>query len=99
MDEVKQIVSNIKKGNIAPIYFLTGAEPYYIRKIAEYSERSVLTEEERGFDQVILYGKEITVEDIVGNAKRDPMMADRQVVIVKEAQRLSRTIESLDPYA
>lgn len=99
MDEVKQIVSNIKKGNIAPIYFLTGEEPYYIDKIAEYIEKSVLTEEERGFNQVILYGKEITVEDIVGNAKRYPMMAERQVVIVKEAQHLSRTIENLVPYA
>lgn len=99
MDEVKQIVSNIKKGNIAPIYFLTGEEPYYIDKIAEYIEKSVLTEEERGFNQVILYGKEITIEDIVGNAKRYPMMAERQVVIVKEAQHLSRTIENLVPYA
>ncbi|MEZ4969852.1 MAG: DNA polymerase III subunit delta [Flavobacteriaceae bacterium] len=99
MDEVKQIVGNIKKGNIAPIYFLTGEEPYYIDKIAEYIEKNALTEEERGFNQVVLYGKEITVEDIVGNAKRYPMMAERQVVIVKEAQHLSRTIENLVPYA
>lgn len=99
MDEVKQIVGNIKKGNIAPIYFLTGEEPYYIDKIAEYIEKNALTEEERGFNQVVLYGKEITVEDIVGNAKRYPMMAERQVVIVKEAQHLSRTIENLVAYA
>lgn len=99
MDEVKQIVGNIKKGNIAPIYFLTGEEPYYIDKIAEYIEKNALTEEERGFNQVVLYGKEITVEDIVGNAKRYPMMAERQVVIVKEAQHLSRTIENLVTYA
>ncbi|CAN0540687.1 unnamed protein product, partial [Scytosiphon promiscuus] len=51
MDEVKQIVSNIKNGNIAPIYFLTGEEPYYIDKIAEYIEKNALTEEERGFNQ------------------------------------------------
>ena len=99
MDEVKQIVSGIKKGNIAPIYFLTGEEPFYIDKIAEYIEKNVLSEEERGFNQVILYGKEVTIEDIVGNAKRFPMMADRQVVIVKEAQHLSRTIENLVKYA
>jgi DNA polymerase-3 subunit delta len=99
MDEVKQIVSNIKKGNIAPIYFLTGEEPYYIDKIAEYIEKNALTEEERGFNQVILYGKETNIEDIVGNAKRYPMMAERQVVIVKEAQHLSPTIENLVPYA
>ncbi len=99
MDEVKQIVSGIKNGNIAPIYFLTGEEPFYIDKIAEYIEKNVLSEEERGFNQVILYGKEVTIEDIVGNAKRFPMMADRQVVIVKEAQHLSRTIENLVKYA
>lgn len=99
MDEVKQIVGNIKKGNIAPIYFLTGEEPYYIDKISEYIEKNVLTEEECGFNQVVLYGKEITIEDIVGNAKRYPMMSERQVVIVKEAQHLSRTIENLVPYA
>ncbi|RTE52194.1 DNA polymerase III subunit delta [Arenibacter aquaticus] len=99
MDEVKQIVSGIKNGNIAPIYFLTGEEPFYIDKIAEYIEKNILSEEERGFNQVILYGKEVTIEDIVGNAKRFPMMADRQVVIVKEAQHLSRTIENLVNYA
>ena len=99
MDEVKQIVSNIKKGDIAPIYFLTGEEPYYIDKIAEYIEKNALTEEERGFNQVVLYGKEVTIEDIVSNAKRYPMMAERQVVIVKEAQHLSRTIENLVSYA
>ncbi|MDX1767393.1 MAG: DNA polymerase III subunit delta [Arenibacter troitsensis] len=99
MDEVKQIVSNIKKGDIAPIYFLTGEEPYYIDKIAEYIEKNALTEEERGFNQVVLYGKEITIEDIVSNAKRYPMMAERQVVIVKEAQHLARTIENLVSYA
>ena len=59
----------------------------------------MLTEEERGFNQMILYGKEVTIEDIVGNAKRYPMMAERQVVIVKEAQHLSRTIENLVSYA
>ncbi|GGW32048.1 DNA polymerase III subunit delta [Arenibacter certesii] len=99
MDEVKQIVGNIKKGNIAPIYFLTGEEPFYIDKISEFIEKNVLTEEERGFNQVILYGKDIGVDDIVGNAKRYPMMAERQVVIIKEAQHLSRTIENLVSYA
>lgn len=99
MDEVKQIVGDIKNGKIAPIYFLSGEEPYYIDKISEYIEKNVLTEEERGFNQMVLYGKEVSIEDIVGNAKRYPMMAERQVVIVKEAQHLSRTIENLSPYA
>ncbi|WP_025743148.1 DNA polymerase III subunit delta [Aquimarina pacifica] len=99
MDEVKQIVSDIKKGNIKPIYFLMGEEPYYIDRISEYIDKNVLAEEEKGFNQMVLYGRDVTIDDIVANAKRYPMMADRQVVIVKEAQELSRTIEKLADYA
>ena len=98
MDEVKQIVDNIRKGNIAPVYFLMGDEAYFIDKIAKYIGENVLTEEERGFNQLIMYGKEVSVEDIIGNAKRYPMMADKQVVIVREAQQLARTIEKLSSY-
>ncbi len=99
LDEVKQLVQDIKNGNLKPIYFLMGEEPYYIDKISDFIEETVLSEEERGFNQVVLYGRDITVEDIVSNAKRYPMMAEYQVVIVKEAQDLSRTIEKLTPYA
>ena len=99
MEEVKQIVKDINQGNIKPIYLLTGDEPYYIDKIAEYIEKNVLSEEERGFNQMVLYGKDVSIEDIVGHAKRYPMMAERQVVIVKEAQHLSRTIDKLNGYA
>lgn len=98
MDEVKRIVADIKNGNIKPIYFLFGEEPYYIDKISEYIEKNVLSEEEKGFNQTILYGRDATIDDIVGNAKRYPMMAERQVLIVKEAQHLSRTIENLVSY-
>lgn len=99
MEEVKQIVANIRKGNISPIYFLFGEEPYYIDKISQFIEKSVLTEEEKGFNQMVLYGKDVNVDEIVGQAKRYPMMSERQVVVVKEAQDLSRTIEQLVHYA
>ena len=99
MDEAKQLVAEIKKGNIKPIYFLMGEEPYYIDKISDFIENTILSEEERGFNQVVLYGRDISIEDIVSNAKRYPMMAEYQVVIVKEAQDLSRTIEKLAKYA
>ncbi|MCH4552611.1 MULTISPECIES: DNA polymerase III subunit delta [Aestuariibaculum] len=99
MDEVKQLVSDIKNGNLKPIYFLMGEEPYYIDRISDFIEDNVLAEEERGFNQMVLYGRDITIEDIVSNAKRYPMMAEYQVVIVKEAQDLSRTIEKLADYA
>ncbi len=96
---VTQIVADIKRGDIKPIYFLMGEEPYYIDRISEYIENSILTEEERGFNQMVLYGRDVSVEEIVSNAKRYPMMAEKQVIIVKEAQELSRTIENFVPYA
>lgn len=99
MEEVKSIVSDIKKGQAKPIYFLMGEEPYFIDKIADFIEDHVLQEEEKGFNQMILYGRDVSIEDIVSNAKRYPMMAERQVVIVKEAQDLSRTIDQLTGYA
>lgn len=99
MDEAVQIVNTIKKGQISPIYFLYGEEAYFIDKISDFISNNVLTEDEKGFNQMVLYGRDVSIEDIVGNAKRYPMMAEHQVVIVKEAQHLSRTIENLCAYA
>ena len=98
LEKVKHIVSSIRKGDIKPIYFLMGEEPYYIDSIEKYIEDNILTEEEKGFNQTIFYGRDITIEDICSTAKRFPMMAERQVVIVKEAQDLSRTIDDLISY-
>ncbi|ATA73047.1 DNA polymerase III subunit delta [Capnocytophaga sp. H4358] len=98
MKESKSIIANIKKGQIAPIYFLMGDEPYFIDEIANYIENNVLSEDEKGFNQMILYGQDVSVSDIVNNAKRFPMMASHQVIIVKEAQNLGNSIEDLVPY-
>ena len=99
MDEVVKIVNDIKGGNIKPIYFLMGEEPYYIDKLSEYIENNILSEDEKGFNQTVLYGRDVSIEDVISTAKRYPMMADRQVVIVKEAQELSRTIDKIESYA
>ncbi|MDA9311549.1 DNA polymerase III subunit delta [Polaribacter sp.] len=99
MNEINTIVSDIKKGNLKPIYFLMGEESYYIDKISDFIEETVLDEAEKGFNQQVMYGRDATIEDIVGAAKRYPMMAERQVLIVKEAQDLSRNIEKLVSYA
>ena len=98
MDEVIKIVNNIKSGTIKPIYFLMGEESYYIDKLSDYIEENVLSEDEKGFNQTVLYGRDVSIEDIVSTAKRYPMMTERQVVIVKEAQDLSRTIDKLESY-
>jgi DNA polymerase-3 subunit delta len=99
MDEVKALVNDIKNRKLKPIYFLMGDEPYYIDGVSDYIEKNVLSEEEKGFNQMVLYGRDVSIDDIVANAKRYPMMAEYQVVIVKEAQDLSRTIEKLAEYA
>ncbi|MFD2098505.1 DNA polymerase III subunit delta [Flagellimonas iocasae] len=98
MDKVKEIVANIDAGKPKPIYFLMGEEPYYIDKISQYISDNVLTEDEKGFNQMVLYGRDTSVDEVISNAKRFPMMAEHQVVIVKEAQDLSRTIENFTSY-
>lgn len=99
MDEVIRITKDIKVGNIKPIYFFMGEEPYYIDKLTEFIENNVLQEHERDFNQTILYGRDVTMEDVISNAKRFPMMAEHQVVIVKEAQELAKSIDKLESYA
>lgn len=99
MDEAGKIIGAIQKGDIKPLYFLMGEEPFFIDKISGFIEANVLQEEEKEFNQMVLYGRDVSVEDIINNAKRYPMMADRQVIIVKEAQDLSRQIEKLESYA
>jgi DNA polymerase-3 subunit delta len=83
---VKKIWSELKAGKYAPVYFLQGEETFYIDMISDYIESHVLSEAEKGFNQVILYGKDVTMAAVLTNARRFPMMAERQVVIVKEAQ-------------
>ena len=98
MNEINQIVSDIRSGNIKPVYFLMGEEPYYIDKISDFIEENVLEESEKGFNQAVMYGRDVSIEEIVASAKRFPMMAEKQVLIVKEAQDLSRSIEKLTSY-
>lgn len=99
MDQAVKIVNEIKIGNIKPIYFLMGEEPYYIDKLSDYIEANILSEEEKSFNQTVIYGRDVSMEEIIATAKRYPMMADRQVVIVKEAQHLTKSIDILESYA
>jgi DNA polymerase-3 subunit delta len=99
MDEVIKIVNDIKAGQIKPLYFLMGEEPYYIDRLSDYIEQNILAEEEKGFNQTVLYGRDVSMEDIISTSKRYPMMAERQVVIVKEAQDLTKHIDKLESYA
>jgi len=92
-----QIIGDLKKKIYHPVYFLSGDEPYYIDKIANYISENVLKESEKAFNQTIVYGKDTDVRQIINLAKRYPMMASHQVVIVKEAQDM-KSIDELSFY-
>ena len=85
----ESIIKELKNGKYAPVYFLQGEEPFYIDLISDYIEKNCLQDSEKSFNQTILYGKDASVNIILQNAKRFPMMSERQVVIVKEAQEIS----------
>lgn len=84
----EEIVRAVRAGNFAPVYYLMGEESYYIDKVSEFIVDSALKEEERDFNLTVCYGADVTADEVVNAAKRFPMMAQRQVVWVREAQNL-----------
>ncbi len=97
MKDYKKILEDLEKKIYHPVYFLSGEEPFYIDLISDYIEDHVLTEEEKGFNQFIFYGKDTEEQTIIETARRFPMISNQQVIIVKEAQSL-KTIELLKGY-
>ena len=91
------IMGDLKARKFKPIYVLMGEEPYYIDKVSDYLEGNVLRPEERDFNQTVVYGIETNAAQVVDMAKRFPMMAEYQVVIVKEAQNI-KNWDKLDSY-
>ncbi|MGQ7868435.1 DNA polymerase III subunit delta [Sunxiuqinia sp. sy24] len=95
--DYQDILVNLKKKIYHPIYFLMGEESYFIDQITDYISKNVLTEAEKSFNQHILYGKDTDVNTIITHARRFPMMANHQVIVVKEAQNIKK-IEELETY-
>ena len=93
----EEIISDLKKRIFKPVYFLAGEEPYYIDLITNYIEEKVLSDAEKAFNQIIIYGEETSIPAIIEISRRFPMMASHQVVIIKEAQSL-KMIEDLIIY-
>jgi DNA polymerase III subunit delta len=92
-----QILSDLKNKIYHPVYLLSGEEPYYIDLISDQIEKNVLSESEKEFNQTVLYGKDVDVATIGSYAKRYPMMANYQVLIVKEAQEI-KNIDEISKY-
>lgn len=88
------IMSELKSGTFRPVYYLMGEEGYFTDRITDYIMENALNEFERDFNMTVYYGLDTDIDTIVTAAKRFPMMAERQVIVVKEAQLL-RNIDSL----
>jgi DNA polymerase-3 subunit delta len=95
--DYSQIITDLKNKKYSPVYFMEGEEPYFMDQVSHYILENVLTEDEKGFNQSILYGKDLSIDSIMTASKRFPMMAERQVVVIREAQNI-RNIEDLAPY-
>ncbi len=91
------ILSDLTKRKFEPVYFLCGEEPYFIDAISNWIEEHVLNEGEKGFNQSVFYGKDLDAKTLAAAARRFPMMASHQVIIVKEAQNL-KGIDELASY-
>jgi DNA polymerase III subunit delta len=88
MQDFQKIMLDLKSKVYHPIYFLMGEEPYFIDRVSNYIEQNVLDENEKEFNQSVLYGGDVDVLRIISEAKRFPMMSNHSVVIVKEAQNI-----------
>lgn len=93
----EKILSDWKKKLFKPVYWLEGEENYYIDLVMDYAEHKLLPESEAGFNLTVFYGKDANWSDVVNACMRYPMFAERQVVLLKEAQQM-RDIDKLDPY-
>ncbi len=93
----EKIIGEWKKKLFKPVYWLEGEEDFFIDKVVHYAERNILSESEAGFNLTIFYGKDADWAQVFNTCRRYPMFADKQVVILKEAQQM-RDIEKLEPY-
>ncbi|HEY5393632.1 MAG TPA: DNA polymerase III subunit delta [Hanamia sp.] len=94
---VSSIITNWENKDFKPIYWLEGEEEYFIDELIDYAEKKILSPSEAEFNQTVFYGKDANCFDIINACRRYPMFAERQVVLLKEAQQM-RDIDKLEPY-
>jgi DNA polymerase-3 subunit delta len=87
------VIKDLKSGDFKPVYLLTGDEPYFINKITDYVLEHAIAEEHKSFNQVVLYGQDVNTDQIIENAKRFPMMTEKQLVLIKEAKSVKNLHE------
>jgi DNA polymerase-3 subunit delta len=91
------LMSELKAGKYKPVYFLSGEEPYFIDSITEFIIANALNDSDKAFNQLILYGRDTDLANIITSARKYPMMASKQLVVIKEAQHL-RSLDGLENY-
>jgi DNA polymerase-3 subunit delta len=98
MVKYEDLVKKLNKREFSPIYLLMGEEPFYIDHITEWIENHVLDETERDLNQEVLYGRDTTAGEVIGNARQFPFGAERRLILVKEAQNI-KNFELFGKYA
>lgn len=93
IQEYGRIIQDLKDRRFQPIYLLHGEETWFIDEIVRYLESHVLNESERAFNQMVLYARDVEIPAVIENARRFPMMASHQVIILKEAQHYKKLDE------
>lgn len=93
----EKIISEWKKQQFKPLYWLEGEEDFYIDLVTDHAEHRILKEEEAGFNLTVFYGRDAEWTAVVNACKRYPMFSEKQVVLLKEAQQM-KDIEKLESY-
>lgn len=96
MADFRQIIQSIKKREFAPVYLLMGEEPYYIDKIMEALEAAVVADEDKEFDQSVIYGADANASMVMEAAGQFPLMSEKRFVALKEAQAMPRAKNEVD---
>lgn len=94
--DFREIITRIKKREFAPVYLLMGEEDYYIDKIVELLENTVISEDEKDFNNTVVYGADADIRQVMAKAQQYPVMADRQIVFLKEAQTMQTAKSQLE---
>lgn len=97
-NKCRQIMMDVRNGTFAPVYLLMGTEPYYPDLVCDEIVKYALSDNERDFNQSIFYGLDTDAGSIASDARSYPMMAERRLVVLKEAQNM-KTLEGLGVYA
>ena len=95
--QCREIVNDVRNGVFQPVYLLMGDEPYYVDMVCDAILEHCLDESERDFNQTVCYGADVNADTVITAARRYPMFADRQLVVVKEAQMM-KSLEELAQY-